>query len=172
MPIGDDTYSPEVAAEILRRLSEGETLREICRTEGYPSKGTIFRWEEADINGFADQYARARKSGWYGIADELVDVSDDARNDWMERNDPENPGWVANHDHIQRSKLRVDTRKWLLSKMLPKIYGDRQHVEVDAKVRTTAVLSDEQALEEIAALSAQLGGKFRLVAVDEDEETA
>jgi hypothetical protein len=170
MAVGDDTYSPEIAAEICRRLSEGEALTEICRTKGYPSKAVIFNWQTADINGFADQYAEARKVGWFGIAEEMLELSDNGSNDWMLRNDPDNAGWQFNGEHYQRSRLRLDTRKWLLSKMLPKIYGDRQHVEVDAKVRTTTQLSDEQALEEIAALSAQLGGKVRLVVVDEEDD--
>lgn len=65
------------------------------------------------------------------MADEIKEISDDGSNDWMERNDGENVAWVANGEHIQRSRLRVDTRKWHLSKALPKIYGDRHTHEVE-----------------------------------------
>lgn len=60
------------------------------------------------------------------MADELLEVADDARNDWMERQD-DNGGnsWQVNGEHIQRSRLRVDTRKWMLSKALPKVFGDK-----------------------------------------------
>lgn len=60
------------------------------------------------------------------MADELLEVADDARNDWMERQD-DNGGssWKVNGEHIQRSRLRVDTRKWMLSKALPKVFGDK-----------------------------------------------
>jgi hypothetical protein len=64
------------------------------------------------------------------MADEVVDISDDARNDFVEREDASR---VANQEHIQRSRLRVDTRKWLLSKCLPKIYGDRPVLEAAEK---------------------------------------
>lgn len=59
------------------------------------------------------------------MADELLEVADDARNDWMERHGEEDAGWVVNGEHIQRSRLRVDTRKWMLSKALPKVFGDK-----------------------------------------------
>ena len=65
------------------------------------------------------------------MADELLEVADDGRNDWMERQD-DNGGtsWQANGEHIQRSRLRVDTRKWMLSKALPKVFGDKITQEV------------------------------------------
>jgi len=45
----------------------------------------------------------------------------------MERfgKDGESLGWQLNGDHVQRSRLRIETRKWILSKALPKIYGDK-----------------------------------------------
>ena len=42
----------------------------------------------------------------------------------------ERGGWELNGEHIQRSRVRIDTRKWLLSKMLPKVYGDKAEVAV------------------------------------------
>jgi hypothetical protein len=63
-------------------------------------------------------------------ADEIVDICDDASNDWMERNngDDKESSWVLNGEHVQRSRLRIDTRKWLLSKLKPEKYGDKlQH---------------------------------------------
>jgi hypothetical protein len=52
----------------------------------------------------------------------------------MDENDPENPGYRANGEHIQRSKLRVDTRKWFLSKLKPKVYGDKSAVELSGNL--------------------------------------
>jgi hypothetical protein len=63
------------------------------------------------------------------MADELMEIADDGRNDWMERHGEEDPGWQVNSEHIQRSRLRVDARKWTLSKVLPKIYGDKQEID-------------------------------------------
>jgi hypothetical protein len=61
------------------------------------------------------------------MAEEMLEIADDAKNDWMERQDDEggNIGWRLNGDHVQRSRLRIDTRKWLASKLKPKKYGDK-----------------------------------------------
>ncbi len=120
------TYSAEVAAEICRRLSEGQTLREVCRDEAMPSESTVRGWALDDREGFSAQYARSREIGYFSMADEMMEVADDGRNDWMQRTD-DNGGtsWQVNGEHIQRSRLRVDTRKWMLSKALPKVFGDK-----------------------------------------------
>lgn len=120
------TFSAEIAAEICRRLADGQTLREVCRDEGMPPESTVRLWALDDRDGFAAQYARAREIGYFSMADELLEVADDARNDWMQRSD-DNGGisWQVNGEHIQRSRLRVDTRKWMLSKALPKVFGDK-----------------------------------------------
>jgi hypothetical protein len=60
-------------------------------------------------------------------------IADDGRNDWMARKDPSNPGYELNGEHVQRSRLRLDARKWLTSKILPKQYGDRTEVEAYGK---------------------------------------
>lgn len=112
-------------------LAEGMSLREVCRQKGMPSHGTVLNWRMAH-DDFADQYARAREIGYEIMADEILEIADDGRNDWMERQLGEDgPTFFApNHEHISRSRLRSDTRKWLLSKCLPKVYGDK----VDHKV--------------------------------------
>jgi len=55
----------------------------------------------------------------------MLDIADDGRNDWMERHGKEDAGWQANGENIQRSRVRIDTRKWLASKLKPKKYGDK-----------------------------------------------
>jgi hypothetical protein len=124
-------FTPDIVAELCSRLSEGETLSQICRDEHMPSKSTVLDWVNDDKEGFADQYARARDRQLEHWADELLSISDDGRNDWMVRNG----GDVAvNSEHIQRSKLRSDNRKWLLSKLKPGKYGDRvEHVGAGGK---------------------------------------
>lgn len=74
-----------------------------------------------DVEGFAAQYTRARAVGYERLAEEILDISDDGRNDtYMTES-----GEATNHDVIARSRLRVDSRKWMLSKMLPKVYGEK-----------------------------------------------
>lgn len=72
-----------------------------------------------------DQYARAKEVQSEHMAEEILAIADDGQNDWMERNGAESAGWAVNGEHIQRSRLRVDSRKWLMSKLAPKKYGDR-----------------------------------------------
>lgn len=124
------SYSPEVADTICARLAAGESLRGICRDDDMPDAATVFRWLASNddrYTGFREQYARAREIQADALVDEILEISDDARNDWMERNnsDGQNIGWQLNGEHVQRSRLRVDSRKWFASKVAPKKYGDR-----------------------------------------------
>lgn len=115
---------------ICERLVDGESLRAICREDGMPSQSMIFRWLEAHTE-FRERYARARECQAESLADELLEIADDGSNDWMTREgkDGEGSAYQANGEHIQRSRLRVDTRKWIASKLKPKKYGDSQSIE-------------------------------------------
>lgn len=88
-----------------------------------PHRDTVFQWL-IDYDSFSDQYARAKKQGMEAWSEEILDIADDGSNDWMETNDPDNLAYRINGEAINRSKLRVDTRKWLMSKLAPKKYGD------------------------------------------------
>lgn len=134
----ESSYTPEVADQICERLARGETLRGICRGEGMPSASSMLRWVEKDFDGLAERYADARARQIEHWADELLDISDDGSNDWMERNQADNPGWQLNGEHVQRSRLRSDNRKWLLSKLKPEKYGDR----LETKNTTTLDVAD------------------------------
>jgi len=132
-------YTPELAAAICSRIADGESLRTICSADGMPDKSTVFRWL-ASNEDFRDQYARAREAQADFYAEEIIEISDDGTNDWMERRSESekgagvNTGWVLNGEHVQRSRLRVDARKWYASKVAPKKYGDKfinEHSGVD-----------------------------------------
>jgi hypothetical protein len=122
------SYTAEVAELILELLAAGQSLKEICReNECTPDDSTVRKWALDDVQGFAARYSRAREIGYHSMADEIFDIADDGRNDWMDRHN-ERTGvtdTVPNNEHMNRSRLRVDTRKWFLSKVLPKIYGDK-----------------------------------------------
>lgn len=122
-------YTQEIADVICDRLAQGEGLNRICKDEGMPNRTTVINWVLDDREGFADKYARARETGYDVMAEEIIDIADDGRNDWMDKHHYAGDDTKAfNGEHVQRSKLRVDSRKWLLSKMLPKRYGDRLEV--------------------------------------------
>jgi hypothetical protein len=121
-PSNSYLYTKEIGDEICQRIAEGESLRSICKGNRMPSCATVLNW----------QFARAREIGYFILADEIMEIADDATNDYTTRAKEEGAEVVVNHDHISRSKLRVDTRKWMLSKMLPKVYGDKLAVGGDA----------------------------------------
>ena len=99
-------------------------MREIARIDGMPSMPTVFRWLAED-KAFQEQYARAREVQADTLFEEMLEIADDGSNDWMERNSDNNPGWQFNGEHVQRSKLRIEARKWMAGKLRPKVYGDK-----------------------------------------------
>lgn len=137
MPAGRPSeYNTETAAIICARLSNGESLRRILKTPGMPDTVTVYRWIGANPE-FRKQYEIAREDQADSLADEITDIADDSSADTLtdemgrERCDKE---WVA------RSKLRVDARKWVASKLKPKKYGER--LEIDGiKVPEPIILS-------------------------------
>lgn len=121
-------YTDEIGREICEMLAEGKTLSSVCAAnEHFPCAKTIRRWALDPEHRFSPMYTRARELGYQAMGDDILDAADDGRNDWMETfdKDGESTGWKINGEVVQRSRLRVDTRKWVLSKMLPKIYGDK-----------------------------------------------
>ncbi len=91
-----------------------------------PGLRTVMRWLfDGDHDDFWQQYARAREAQAEVWADEIVSIADEATGDTTTDKDGKE---TVNHEHIQRSRLRVDTRKWIAAKLLPKRYGDKmQH---------------------------------------------
>ena len=118
-------YTPELASQICERLADGESLRAICRDESMPARSTVFRWLAEDA-AFQDQYARAREAQADALAEDILDIADDGRRDYLK--DPESGREIVDHDHIARARLRVDARKWYAGKVAPKKYGDKATV--------------------------------------------
>ena len=167
---GSIEYDPVLAEEILERLADGDSLASICRDEGMPDERSVRRWAR-NHGEFGDQYAIARRLGYEKRADELLEIADDASADWIET---ENGHRILDNVHVHRARLMIDTRKWLLSKMLPKVYGDHVTVAGDPDqpihvVRRIdwALLSDEE-LDAIEAFA--LAAQRRLNAAPKAEE--
>lgn len=98
-----------------------------------PSYSTVALWLSTDTE-LSERYARAKEAQAEHMGEEMLDIADSATNDWMETNDPDNPGYRANGELVQRSRLRIDTRKWLMGKLKPKKYGDSTRLEHVGKV--------------------------------------
>ena len=62
-------------------------------------------------------------------ADQILEIADDASRDWVTKKNADGSTYqVFDGEHVQRARLRIDSRKWLMSKMAPKKYGDRIEV--------------------------------------------
>lgn len=117
--------SPQVEDEICRRLSEGETLRAICRDEGMPPWRSVYDWIAQD-EGFAARFARAREVGADAIAEETLDILDEP----PERTNTEH-GDKVDSGYVAWQKNRAEQRLKLLAKWFPKRYGDRQEIDLN-----------------------------------------
>ena len=122
------TYNAETAARMCEQLANGIPLREICRQDGMPPWQTVYSWMERDAS-LVQAIARAREIGYDALAEECLNIADDASNDYVETEH----GPRLNAEHVQRSKLRIETRLKLLAKWNPKKYGERVQVAGDAE---------------------------------------
>lgn len=126
------TYTEELASEMCERIACGESVRAVCKDKGMPVLSTFFLWLSKH-DEFSKQYAKAKELSIEALAEEMFDIADNGGNDWIEVNGDSDSksAYKANGENIQRSKLRVDTRKWYLSKIAPKKYGESQRIEHD-----------------------------------------
>lgn len=144
-------YTQEIADEICERLARGESLNSICKSEHMPAESTVRWWVIEDRNGLSARYTQARDLGLDAMADECLQIADDGENDTYVTADGQPR---TDFDVIQRSKLRVDTRRWYLSKLAPKRYGDRIAQEITNPDGSLRPMSDSQAAGRLAALLA------------------
>jgi hypothetical protein len=147
MPAGRPTkFCKELALKVCVRIASGESLREVCRDPKLDiSRESIRHWllegaEESasqEKKDFLCQYEAAERLRTDELFDEILDIAHDGSNDWLEREDKKGKTYVAlNSEAVARSRLRVDTLKWALSKIMPKRFGDRveQHHSGDVTI--------------------------------------
>lgn len=170
---------------VCSELKGGRSLESICKDDGMPAVATFLDWVNQDPQGLGKEYAGAREIGYALLADEIIQLSDKTH-EWVtvQETDPDGKPLFddkggprlkqvlmpLNADVIAHKRVQIDTRKWMLSKMLPKIYGDKvttEHTGADGgPIAIAAVdlknLSDEE-LENMNRLmmkaSAGKGGK-------------
>lgn len=113
------SFSPETASKVLQLLVSGQPMTPAkLRENGLPSPATIYRWTEENET-FLHQYTRARQFQAHVYADQTIELSDTAEDAGI-------------------AKLQIDTRKWYASKIIPKLYGDKQLVDVTTDIGATA----------------------------------
>jgi hypothetical protein len=119
-------WTQEIEDDICARLSRGEPLRAICRTEGYPEWNTVYLWMETR-DGFSERVARARENGVEAIAqDTLAMIDEEPR--YVE---DAKGGTRIDTGYIQWMKLRTEQRMKLLACWSPNRYGARVQLAGD-----------------------------------------
>jgi hypothetical protein len=123
-------FTQEIADKICKELEKGQGLRRACReNEDFPHESTVRKWTKENPE-FYTQYTSAREIGYEAMADELLDISDGEKED----------------SAADRDRLRLDTRKWLLSK----IYGDKTSTEITGKDGEPIQVQDMEAARRVA----------------------
>lgn len=135
------TYSPEMAKLICERIATHDCgiQKLVDMYDDMPMKSTIRLWKLKHIE-FSSQYADAKRQQVENLAEDIIDICDNSSEDYYI---DENGKEQFNSEHVQRARLRVDTRKWMAAKLAPKIYGDRK---VEEQQNPQETLSKIQAL--------------------------
>jgi len=123
-------YTQAIGDKVCELIASGHSLNEVAAKPGMPAKSQILRWAAHSANAqFCNQYTKAMEIRLEGMADDIHDIADNGRNDWMERNGQQ----VTNPEALNRSRLRCDVRKWTLARLLPKKYGDKIQQEISGQ---------------------------------------
>ena len=128
-------YKPEeretITSVLIERLKQGESMEEICRTESnFPSPKTLSDWLNKDAL-FSKDYTHAREMGFILKGYDMLQLAD-------------NVGETK--EEISKAALQIDTRKWLLSRLLPKKFGamaTQTNVQVNIAPVTGMQIVDE-----------------------------
>lgn len=143
-------YTKETADLICAKLSEGMSLRAVCALPGTPSEAAVRAWALDDVEGFAAQYARAREIGYDCLADELLSIADTPVTGVKTTTKPNGDTETVEGDMTEHRRIQIDARKWMLSKMLPKIYGDKLDLNHSGAVKIARELTEDE-LQRIAS---------------------
>lgn len=144
-------YSVELGDQICAKLREGLTLNAICNGPDMPHESSVREWAANPDHPFAPKYTRAREIGYQKWADDMVAISDGNSVSWLAGDEKAE----SSKDDVHRDRLRIETRKWLLSKALPKIYGDKLTLDGDLKV----TMPEDQLDSRLGALLAKAATK-------------
>lgn len=148
LPGRPSTYSEEIAAAICERMANGESLREICSEDAFPPESTVRGWAVDDVDGFSARYTRATQIRAAKLFDEIVEIADTQKSGVKTTTKTDAEGNesvdVVEADMLEHRRLQVDARKWVVARMHPKMYGDRQDVAHSGTVNLTISKDDEK----------------------------
>lgn len=134
-------YSNALADRVCMRVMDGESLLSISDDEDMPARGNLYKWL-LKHDYFRDNYAHACEVRASILFDEVITIADNTTEDDIFTADGNR---VANNEWINRSKLRIDSRKWVLAKMMPKRYGDK--LEVDQKTEHSGEIKTDMVIK-------------------------
>lgn len=117
MPVKKHEKTPELVDEILAQMVEGKSLTAICKQKGMPSVGTVYRWMAED-EGLSEGYARATQARARSYAERMEDVVNQA---------------LAGEIRSDAARVAVDAYKFITTRLMPQLYGDRQTVDVNVQ---------------------------------------
>lgn len=140
-----ELYTPEIGNEICTLIStSNKSLRTICK-ELKISVSSVLLWLSTDKHPeFKEQYARAKEEQADFLAEEMIEIADDSSKDNMTITGPDGKlKVVEDREWTNRSRLRVDTRKWIASKLKPKKYGDKIDVTTQGQAITQVTITEK-----------------------------
>jgi len=124
-------------------------LRKICsRNQKFPDVSTVYRWLSKNTE-FRERYARAREFQAQALFDEIIEIADKVQLGTVTKVDRHGRKEKRIADMVDRARLRVDSRKWSLSKLLPKKYGDRVDVSQSGDNLPALIAAMQKRSEEI-----------------------
>lgn len=138
-------YTKELGDKLCETISTSSRgLRSICKELGV-STMSVVRWlNDDDLKDFRLQYARAKQMQADLLVDEILEIADDSRNDTEVRYDLSGePYDVENKEWVNRSRLRVDSRKWIASKLYPKKYSEKIQTEISGTIQKVELTPED-----------------------------
>ena len=130
------TYTSSLGDLVCSHIAQGKSLARITREhKTLPSPRTVYNWLR-EYPEFLQNYEIAKSDQADYLAEEILDIADNGTNDWIAESGDDGAikAYKLNGESIQRSRLRVDARKWIASKLKPKKYGDRIHKEHSGQI--------------------------------------
>lgn len=167
------TYSRALAEKVCTHIATGYSLTTIEQWEGMPVASTVYRWS-VSIPEFAEMYRLAKLGQMQRWAEEIIELADDDAEDLATVQDGETRRTLPNPAAVQRAKLRIDTRKWLMARLAPQLYSEKittENLNVNVNAGRPdddlATMTREERMAEARKIAQQLG-----LALAEDQHTS
>lgn len=143
--VTSNTVQFKIARTICARIAGGENLIEICKTKGYPAPYEVLHWylypDESIRPGFVEAFNVAQRVGWELMAHQLVEIADDDKPVYVMRTVRGKRVKVLDTEKGSRDRLKIDVRKFVLSKRIPETFGDSIKVEHSGQIDLVARLA-------------------------------